>query len=160
MLSNTAKILNKVFNTFVVIALSVMVLFVFINASLRYLLNTGITQVEELSRYFFIWTVFLGTISAFKDNQHVGVTILVDNLKGTKLVIIKILGYIAMLVALGVVLAGSIAYSKTSMPSLGPATNIPFGIMALSLTLAAVSMIGLVIVDMRKYFKSFGLKEE
>jgi len=159
-LSNTAKILNKVFNTFVVIALSVMVLFVFINASLRYLLNTGITQVEELSRYFFIWTVFLGTISAFKDNQHVGVTILVDNLKGTKLVIIKILGYIAMLVALGVVLAGSIAYSKTSMPSLGPATNIPFGIMALSLTLAAVSMIGLVIVDMRKYFKSFGLKEE
>ncbi|MFZ5944480.1 MAG: TRAP transporter small permease [Bacillota bacterium] len=148
------KILGKVFNAFIVFALSLMVLFVFTNAFLRYVFNTGITQVEELSRYFFIWTVFLGTIAAFKDGQHVGVSVLVDYLKGTKLIVIKALSYLVMLLGLCIVLVGSISYTKTSMPSLGPATGIPFGIMAFSLTIATSAMLGLVFNDAYKFFRS------
>jgi TRAP-type C4-dicarboxylate transport system permease small subunit len=160
MSKDTNSLVSKIFHGFIVITLSVMVLFVFTNAFLRYTFNTGITQVEELGRYFFIWTVFLGTIAAFKDNQHVGVTILIDTLKGKKLLVLKVMGYIATLIAIGIVLKGSIAYTITSMPSLGPATGIPFGIIACSLTVAAIAIIGLVLVDAYKYFASVGKKEE
>lgn len=160
MLDNVSKIINTIFNIFIVVALSAMVLLVFTNAALRYLANTGIAEVEELGRYFFIWTVFLGTIAAFKDGQHVGVDVLIKTLKGTKLLVFKTIGYIAIFIALGVVLVGSISYVRTSMPSLGPATGIPFGIMAFSLTLAMVSMLSLVVVDMVKFYKNYGQKGE
>lgn len=160
MSNNISKVLDVIFKVFVVVALGCMVILVFTNAALRYLANTGISQVEELGRYFFIWTVFLGTIAAFKDGQHVGVDVLINALKGTKLLVLKTIGYIGIIAALGIVLVGSISYVKTSMPSLGPATGIPFGIMAFSLTLAMGSMLGLTIINMIKFFKNFGQKGE
>jgi TRAP-type transport system small permease protein len=57
----------------IALCLAVMVVLVFGNVVLRYLLNTGITVSEEVSRLLFVWLTFLGAIVAMREHGHLGV---------------------------------------------------------------------------------------
>ncbi|GIP62806.1 hypothetical protein J32TS6_13610 [Virgibacillus pantothenticus] len=74
------KAINALLNGSIVLILSIMVLLVFLNAVMRYLFNSGITWSEELSRYSFVWLVFLGAIVAFKEGAHIIVDLVVSKL--------------------------------------------------------------------------------
>lgn len=64
----------------VAVLLAGMVVLVFGNVVLRYAANSGIPVSEELSRWFFVWLVFLGSIVALRDHQHLGMDTLVRKL--------------------------------------------------------------------------------
>jgi len=49
-----------------------MVVMVFGNVLLRYAFNSGIQVSEEMSRFFFIWLVFIGAIIAMREGKHLG----------------------------------------------------------------------------------------
>src|SRR5215210_5199851 len=57
----------------IVVLLVAMVILVFGNVVLRYAFNSGITVSEELSRWFFVWLVFLGAIVGMREHGHLGV---------------------------------------------------------------------------------------
>jgi TRAP-type C4-dicarboxylate transport system permease small subunit len=155
---NNRHILLKIFNFFIIFSLVAMVSLVFLNAVLRYLFNSSIPQAEELSRYFFIWTSFLGAISAFKDKQHVGVDLLIQKLKGTSKLLVETIGDFIMLFAFIVMLYGGIAFTKVSALSKGPATGIPFGFISISIIVASISMLLIVIFNMIDRFRKKELK--
>jgi TRAP-type C4-dicarboxylate transport system permease small subunit len=50
--------------------LMVMIVLVFMNVLLRYLFSTGFAWSEEIARLCFIYLVYLGSIGAMRDNQH------------------------------------------------------------------------------------------
>ena len=50
---------------------------VLVNIFMRYFLKTGIPWSEEVATGCFVWTVFIGAAAAFKENQHIGIDILV-----------------------------------------------------------------------------------
>lgn len=50
--------------------LAVMIILVFMNVVLRYFFSTGFEWSEEIARLCFIYLVYLGTIGAMRDNQH------------------------------------------------------------------------------------------
>ena len=50
--------------------LAVMITLVFLNVVLRYLFSTGFAWSEEIARLCFIYLVYLGSIGAMRDNQH------------------------------------------------------------------------------------------
>lgn len=50
--------------------LAVMIALVFVNVILRYAFSTGFEWSEEIARLCFIYLVYLGTIGAMRDNQH------------------------------------------------------------------------------------------
>ncbi|MDR2450389.1 MAG: TRAP transporter small permease [Candidatus Accumulibacter sp.] len=50
--------------------LTVMIALVFLNVLLRYLFSTGFAWSEEIARLCFIYLVYLGSIGAMRDNQH------------------------------------------------------------------------------------------
>ena len=50
--------------------LTVMIVLVFMNVLLRYLFSTGFAWSEEIARLCFIYLVYLGSIGAMRDNQH------------------------------------------------------------------------------------------
>lgn len=52
--------------------LAVMIALVFTNVVLRYCFSTGFAWSEEIARLCFIYLVYLGTIGAMRDNQHLG----------------------------------------------------------------------------------------
>lgn len=57
--------------------LAAMVLMVFGNVMLRYLFDSGIAVSEELSRYFFVWLTFVGSVVVYREHAHLGVETLV-----------------------------------------------------------------------------------
>jgi TRAP-type C4-dicarboxylate transport system permease small subunit len=52
--------------------LAVMITLVFANVVLRYCFSTGFAWSEEVARLCFIYLVYLGSIGAMRDNQHLG----------------------------------------------------------------------------------------
>jgi TRAP-type C4-dicarboxylate transport system permease small subunit len=63
-----------------IICLAAMVALVFGNVVLRYGFNTGLDISEELSRYLFLVSTFLGAIVAMRENLHLGVDSVVKRL--------------------------------------------------------------------------------
>ncbi|MBM3375845.1 MAG: TRAP transporter small permease [Betaproteobacteria bacterium] len=61
----------------IVACLVAMVIMVFGNVMLRFTMNTGILISEEMSRYCFIWLIFIGAMAAMREKTHVGVDILI-----------------------------------------------------------------------------------
>lgn len=52
--------------------LAAMVVMVFGNVVLRYGFNSGIAVSEELSRFLFVWLVFMGSVLAARRREHLG----------------------------------------------------------------------------------------
>lgn len=74
-----------------------MVVLVFGNVVLRYGFNTGITISEELSRWLFVWLIFLGAVIALAEKEHLGVTFVVDALPPVARKAALVLGHLIMM---------------------------------------------------------------
>jgi TRAP-type C4-dicarboxylate transport system permease small subunit len=64
----------------IVICLFFMVLMVFGNVVMRYAFNSGITVSEELSRWLFLWLIFLGASVAVHEQAHMGSDMVMEKL--------------------------------------------------------------------------------
>jgi TRAP-type C4-dicarboxylate transport system permease small subunit len=73
----------QILNGLMAACLALMVVLVFGNVFMRYALNSGITLSEELSRWLFVWTIFMGAVVALKDHGHLGTDMLVGKLGAT-----------------------------------------------------------------------------
>lgn len=60
-----------------VFLLAGMTVMVFANVVLRYGFGSGIDISEELSRFFFVWLIFLRAIVAMRHNMHMGFDLVV-----------------------------------------------------------------------------------
>ena len=71
------QINKKMFQNFEVVLsgifLSVTVLVVIINVTLRYLFHGGLFWVEEVATTSFIWSVFIGAAAAYRHKMHIGI---------------------------------------------------------------------------------------
>lgn len=57
------------------------VLLVFMQVIMRTMFKNSLSWSEELSRYIFIWQIWLGTSIALKENEHINVTLLYTLIK-------------------------------------------------------------------------------
>jgi TRAP-type C4-dicarboxylate transport system permease small subunit len=80
LLDRIANAYFKLIELVLVLCLGAMVLMVLGNVILRYGFNSGITVSEELSRFLFVWLVFLGAITGMRENAHLGVDMVVRKL--------------------------------------------------------------------------------
>src|SRR3990170_4887410 len=56
--------------------LGVIVIVMFLQVFFRYALNNSLTWNEEITRFLFIWLVFLGTALNIRDKWNIGVDLL------------------------------------------------------------------------------------
>lgn len=125
--------------------LSLMAIFVFGNVVLRYAFNSGITWSEEVSRFLFIWLIFLGAILALKDNEHLGVDSIVKKLplKGKK--IVYVISNLLMIVTLVLVFDGSWKLTMMNVDQSAPATGMSYAYIYMIGMVMSVGM-GLIII--------------
>ncbi|MEH7237592.1 TRAP transporter small permease [Bacillus sp. JJ1562] len=146
MLNKLSKLSEKTLNIIMAIALAIMVVLVFGNVVLRYFFNSGITWSEEMSRYLFIWLTFLGAIGAFKNNEHLGVDMLVKRLPVKAKKVVIVLGDLLMLFVLFLVLDGSWKMTLINIDSHAPATGLPLAFVYGTGILVSISM-GIIIIN-------------
>lgn len=70
----------RALEAFLAFCLVAMVVMVFGNVVLRYGFDSGLVMSEELSRFAFIWLVFVGAVVAMHEGAHLGVDSLVKTL--------------------------------------------------------------------------------
>jgi C4-dicarboxylate transporter, DctQ subunit len=56
---------------------------IFVDVFLRYFFNRPSIWITEMSTYFFLYIIFLGTAHALQQGLHIRVTFVVDRLNGT-----------------------------------------------------------------------------
>ena len=103
--------------------LGLMVVLVFGNVVLRYVLNSGITESEEVSRWLFVWMTFLGAIVAVRERDHLGSDMLVSRLGPTGKRLCLGLGQVLMLGVTGLLLQGAWQQAQINWDVQAPVTG-------------------------------------
>ncbi|HWR44479.1 TRAP transporter small permease [Sporomusa sp.] len=141
---------TRLMNYLIAAALSLMAVFVFGNVILRYFFNSGLTWAEEVSRFLFIWLIFLGAILALRDNEHLGVDTLVRklSLKGKK--ILFVINNVIILITLLLVLDGSWKLTILNIDQSSPAIGLPYAYVYVS---GVVMSIGMAVIVIRNLYR-------
>lgn len=108
--------------------LSAMVVLVFGNVVLRYGFNSGIAISEELSRWLFVWMVFLGAIVGLREHAHLGVDSLIRKLSPAGRKICYGLSHALMLYASILLTEGSWKQMILNSDTTAPASGLSVGI--------------------------------
>ena len=124
MFSSLINSLFRIMRLFTAICLAVMVVLVFGNVVLRYGFNSGIAFSEEMSRWAFVWLIFVGAIGGLKDLSHLGVDSLVAKLSRPGKLACYILSHILMLGIVGVFLYGSFALLMINFDNVTPVSGV------------------------------------
>lgn len=144
------EVISNALNILIAVSISLMAIFVFGNVIMRYFFQSGLIWAEELSRIFFMWLIFLGSIVAFKENAHLGVDTLVQrlSLKGRK--ILYIVNSILILATLALLAIGSWDLSILNLNQSTPALLIPYAYVYIS---GVVMSIGISIIVISKLYQ-------
>ena len=87
---------------------------VLINVFARYILKIGISWSEEMSTAFFVWSVFLGSASAYRYHKHIGVDMVVKKFPAGVQSVIQIIVDVILIVLNGYLFYLSIVYISQS----------------------------------------------
>jgi TRAP-type transport system small permease protein len=79
----TCERLNALAEKLLIVLIAVTVLAVTAQVIFRYGIESSLTWSEEVSRYSFIWSIFIGTSVAARRNQHIIVDAFVKTLPGS-----------------------------------------------------------------------------
>ena len=118
----------KLLKLLIVLCMLAMVVLVFGNVVLRYAFNSGISVSEELSRWFFVWMIFLGSIVALKDRAHLGMDSLVRRLPPLGKRICLVVGHMLSLFICWLIFSGSWQQAVINLNVVAPASGLSMGL--------------------------------
>ena len=104
-----------------------MVVLVFGNVVLRYGFNSGISVSEELSRWLFVWLVFVGAVVALRDHAHLGMDSVVSRLPVWGKKACFILSNLLMLGCVYLFFTGTWEQTLINIDNMAPATGLSSG---------------------------------
>lgn len=125
------KIVNlyfKLLKLLIVLCMVAMIVLVFGNVVLRYAFNSGISVSEELSRWFFVWMIFMGALVALKDRAHLGMDSLVKRLPPMGKRICLVTGQLIMLYLCWLIFIGSWQQAVINLHVVAPASGLSMAI--------------------------------
>ena len=123
-----------------VVFMAVMTIMVFVNTMLRYTTKSSIIASEEISRFLFVWCIFLGGIIALAENIHIKVDLLTSKLPKLVQKALHILVYICIF-GISIILAcGGWIQTIINIKNYAPATDIPLAFQNVSAFLCGVGM--------------------
>jgi TRAP-type C4-dicarboxylate transport system permease small subunit len=138
----------KLLKLLIVLCMLGMVLLVFGNVVLRYAFNSGITVAEELSRWLFVWMIFLGSLVALKERAHMGLDSLVKRLPPMGKRFCLVLGHVLMLYICWLVLSGSWQQAVINLDVVAPASGWSMAIFYAAGLVFGVSAIPILLYDL------------
>lgn len=114
----------KLLKLLIVLCMIAMIVLVFGNVVLRYAFNSGISVSEELSRWFFVWMIFLGSLIALKERAHMGLDSLVRRLPPGGKRLCLVIGHVLMLYICWLVFSGSWQQAVINLDVVAPASGL------------------------------------
>jgi TRAP-type transport system small permease protein len=157
---NAYKLLETCISAAMAFLLALMGILVFGNVTLRYLFNSGLPWAEELSRFLFVWLIFMGAIGALKDGNHLGFTSLVQRLPHSLKKLVYVVSNAIVLGILWILFSGSMKMTQLGWYNAAPATGVPMSFMYIAGAISAAFMGIAVLVNLcRAFFVSGAIDE-
>lgn len=135
-----------------VFSLAFNVVVIFTQIILRTGFNSGLTWVDELTRYIFIWQIWLGTSTAVRTDQHINVTMILNFVKNPRAqAVIKLVGLViwflfsGYLMILGYQVVASMIARKVASTILRIPMWIIYGTLSISSLLVCVRLIAKIV---------------
>lgn len=113
----------QLLSAIMVICLVIMVIMVFGNVVLRYGFNSGIAVSEELSRWLFLWLIFLGASVAVHEQAHMGSDMVMEKLPPKLQRVAAVVGQLLMLWVTWLLFKGSLEQTRINWDVLAPVTE-------------------------------------
>ena len=135
-----SKFLVKSLEWLLICVFGLMVLLVFGNVVLRYGFNYGIIFSEEVSRFLFVWMVFLGSVLMLRDNGHLGVHTITKMLPLAGKKFCKFLGDSLTLACCVLLSIGGWQIIGLNMANIAPISEIPLGVVYMACMICSVGM--------------------
>ncbi len=135
-------------------AMAAIVLIVFVNVALRYIVNTGLTWSEEIAVNLFVWVIFLGAILAGIEGLHIKVDLLIKKLPKKMQKVFLVIASMCVLFAMGVLIVGGVDVVKVTDRNISAATGIPFSYISAALVVSAVCLVFVTIYNTYKELRS------
>ena len=142
-MGRSTQAINRLLNATIAICLSCMAIFVFSNVVLRYFFSSAITWAEEASRYLFIWLIFMGAITAYKDNVHLGVDTLVQKLSATNRRRLFILNNILLTITMGLCAHGAWQLVLLTTAQVSAALRLPLACVYAAGLICSIAMVAI-----------------
>ena len=120
------RVFDKILAFVTASAMAAIVLVVFVNVVMRYVLNTGLTWSEEIAVNLFVWVIFLGAILAGLEGLHIKVDLLTSKLPKPVQKVFLVISSVCVLFAMGVLIVGGIDVVKVTDKNVSAATGLPF----------------------------------
>lgn len=142
-MGRSSRAVNGLLNATIAICLSCMATFVFANVVLRYFFASSITWAEEASRYLFIWLIFMGAITAYKENVHLGVDTLVQKLSAVNRRRLFILNNILLSITMGLCAHGAWQLVLLTTTQVSAALRLPLACVYVAGFICSVAMVAI-----------------
>jgi TRAP-type C4-dicarboxylate transport system permease small subunit len=163
-LLKSLKWLDENFEKYILFLLTlVLVVVVFIQVFMRYVMDNSLSWSEELARYCFIWLIYIGISYAVKHKRHISVDAALLLFKDKAKIFISIISNVLFLIfCVYVVIYGyGIASQLLAFGQTTPALQVPTGLVYLAppvgMALAGIRLIQNIFFDI-KVIKNFDKK--
>jgi len=136
-------------------AMAAMLVLIFTEVVTRYLLGFSFEWCEELARFLFVWTTFIGSALMMGENGHLAVEFLPNTLKGKPAgialeIFIKLCSYVFILI----LITQGWKMTTKMMFQLAPATDLPMGVVYSIIPVGATLMLFYLIRDTARFVGS------
>ncbi len=135
----------KALETLCAVLMITMVVLVFGNVVLRYAFNTGWLMTEEISRWMFVWMVFMGAVVVINERGHLGTDLLVARLSVRGQRICLLIAQVAMLYITWLMLTGSLSQVIVNRDTAAPVSGLSVSIFYFAGVLFAISTLFILI---------------
>ena len=119
--------------------MTAMVVLVFGNVVLRYFFSTGWLISEEISRWMFVWMVFMGAVAVMRERGHMGTDMVVVRLLGWAQRLCLVVAQLLMLYITWLMLSGSWTQVLVNRETEAPVSGLSVSIFYFAGVLFAVS---------------------
>jgi TRAP-type C4-dicarboxylate transport system permease small subunit len=125
----------------VVVLLAIMVGNVAVGVFFRYVLNNSLPWTEELARYLMVWFAFIGMAIAFREEEHVNVSFVVNLFPISIRNFIKVVSYLLILFFLITLFFQSLNVLRVVRIQTSPSLGMPMIYPYLSVTFGSLLMV-------------------
>ena len=147
-------------------SLVVTTLIIFAQIIMRSVFNSSLTWSEELTRYIFIWQIWLGVSIAQKEKQHIKVELLFSFIKNEKfkdvvdiIATLIMIAFNVFLVIKGSELVGQMIVRHNLSGAMRLQMYIVYLVLPLSAGILSLRLAGQLVSDMKDLFSGKGVEE-
>jgi TRAP-type C4-dicarboxylate transport system permease small subunit len=149
-LTSINLVIDKVLRSIITVTLGVMLVLIFVQVVSRYAFHYSLSFSEELARYLFVWTVFLGIPVVQRMGGHMIVGVITERISGMPLKVLRIVAHILTVIFMIIILKNGILMVQRTSFQTSPAMQIPMSYIYYVLPIGSLAMILNTIEDLLK----------